>query len=225
VGGGPKEQGVELINQVIERVKADPDSIAGSNGKRPLGWHRWEHPLGAPHPLPAEMIARLTFPSGKPLPPSLQRWLAFDANWLCNFGWFSSLQAPVFTPRRIDALVQDELDNPEMVIWAKMYAPLADRFAECFLLPGGTDSRRIYAVTEPDSLGEYPVLAVDVDDQPYLGIMYPGFDVFMADLTGFGICGGFTTYTSLFEDERYAPRLNEHAHRLFNGEQYTETYG
>jgi hypothetical protein len=210
VGGGSKEQGVELIEQVIERVKAAADRSFGGN-----------RPLVAPHGLPAEVIARLTFPSGKPLPPSLKRWLAFDTNWLRKLSWFSSLRPPTFYPRRIDALVRDELGD----CWGRMYAPLADRCAECFLLPGGSDSRRIYAVTEPDALGEYPVLVVDIDDQPYVGLMYPGFDVFMADLMGFGILDDSDTYEALFENERYAPRLNVHARRLFNGKQGVEMYG
>jgi hypothetical protein len=53
---------------------------------------------------------------------------------------------------------------------------------------------------------------VDTDDQPWVAVMYPGFDVFINDNTGFVI-----HETSLFEDERYASRLNEHAHRLFGG--------
>jgi hypothetical protein len=201
--GGPTEQGVELIQKVIERVKAVPASIAGYCGDRPLVDAR---------PLPAEVIAQLAFPTGKPLPPSLKRWLAFDASWLFNLGWFSSLEEPTFTPRSIAEIVRNELGEP----WGECYEPLAGRFAECFLLPGGSDSRRIYAVTAPDALGEYPVLVVDIDDQPYAAVMYPGFDVFMADTAGFGI-HDFETYESLFKDERYAPRLTEHAHRLFGG--------
>ena len=65
-------------------------------------------------------------------------------------------------------------------MWASLFEPIADRFGECFLLPGGSDSRRVLAVGEPDTIGEYPVLALDVDDMPFLGLMYPGFDVYLA---------------------------------------------
>ena len=74
-------QGVELIDLVIERVKADPKCISGFCGDRPLP---------DPKPLAPEVIAQMTFPSGRPLPPSLKRWLAFDAGWLPDLGWFSS---------------------------------------------------------------------------------------------------------------------------------------
>jgi hypothetical protein len=33
--------------------------------------------------------------------------------------------------------------------WGGLYAPLAARFDECFLLPGGTDSRRVLATGPP----------------------------------------------------------------------------
>jgi hypothetical protein len=210
-----KAQGVELIDMVIERVKADPYSISGFCSDRPLTEAK---------PLSAEVIERLTFPSGKPLPPSIKRWLAFDASWLQDLGWFSSLDEPTFTPRTISQIVGDEFDDPQfMSPWGEMYQPLDERCGECFLLPGGSDSRRIYAVTEPDALGEYPVLVIDTDDLPYAAVMYPGFDVYMADEAGFGL-HNFETYESLFEDKRYAPRLNEHARHLFNGKPGIEIY-
>lgn len=100
-----------------------------------------------------------------------------------------------------------------------MYEPLADRCGECFLLPGGSDSRRIFAVTsQPDALGEYPVLVIDTDDLPYAAVMYPGFDVFMSDEASVpGATFDFGTYESLSEDPRYAGRIQSHANTLFGG--------
>ncbi len=80
----------------------------------------------------------------------------------------------------------------------------------------------LYSVTEePDALGEYPVLVVDTDDIPYAAVMYPGFDVFMADEAGLGI-HDFSTYESLHEDARYAARLAHHAQLLFGGKRGIE---
>ena len=69
--------------------------------------------------------------------------------------------------------------------------------------------------------GEYPVLVIDTDDLPYAAVMYPGFDVYLADLAGFGL-HSMGTYEALFEDKRYAPRLREHAALLFGGKEGIE---
>lgn len=201
-------QGVELIDLVIARVRADPQCISGFCGDRPLEEAR---------PIPAEVLETLTFPSGKPLPPSLARWLAFDASWLEGLGWFASIEQGSFTPRRLDQIVTDEFE----ALWGEMYEPLGARIDECFLLPGGSDSRRIYAVTEPDALGEYPVLVIDTDDLPYAAVMYPGFDVFMADEVGMEV-SSWGTYEALARDLRYKSRIQQHARQLFGGKQGIE---
>jgi hypothetical protein len=200
---GVQAQGVELIDLVIERARADPSSVSDFCG---------DYPLKEARPVPAEVLARLTFPSGKPLPPSLKRWLAFDASWLKSLGWFASIEQGSFTPRRIDEIVAAEFDE----MWGEMYAPLAERLGECFLLPDGTDSRRIYAVAESDALGEYPVIVIDTDDLPYAAVMYPGFDVYMADHVGMEI-SDWGTYEDLASDPRYKSRIKQHARHLFAG--------
>jgi hypothetical protein len=211
-------QGVDLIELVIERVKADPKAIAGFCG---------DSPLPNPRPLPPEILDELTFPSGKPLPPSLRRWLAFDASWLESFGWFKDGEPGVFAPRSINEIVAAEFDEPLSAefphisgVWGEMYEPLADLCGECFLLPGGSDSRRIYSVAgEPDALGEYPVLVIDTDDLPYAAVMYPGLDVFMSDEACIpGATFDFDTYESLSEDKRYVSRIQHHANARFGGE-------
>jgi hypothetical protein len=204
-------QGVELIEQVIAIVARNPQAIAGFCG---------DAPLPNPRPMNAERLATLTFPSGAPLPPSLKRWLAFDMSWLAGFGWFDG--AGNLTPRRIDEIVTDEFDQddgPFAGMWGNMYAPLVDCASECFLLPGGSDSRRIFAVTaKPDRLGEYPVLVVDIDDMPYAAVMYPGFDVFMGDEAGMpDVACDWGTYEELFDDPRYGGRMRDHAKLLFHG--------
>jgi hypothetical protein len=206
-----RAQGVDLIELVIAQAQASPRSVAGFCN---------DYPLVKPQPLAAEVLETLAFPNGKPLPPSLKRWLAFDTSWLTSLGWFASAQATVFTPRSLDQIVTAEFEE----IWGEMYEIMARHLGldTCFLLPEGSDSRRIYAVTgEPDALGEYPVLVVDTDDIPYMAIMYPGFDVYMADLTGIIRWSG-DSYTSLFEDKRYHERLQMHADHLFHGKQDIE---
>lgn len=204
-------QGVALIDLVIAHVRENPACISGFCGERPLHQAR---------PVAPDVLDTLTFPGGKPLSPSLKRWLAFDASWLYDLGWFASLDDFTFTPRSLDEIVEEECAS-----WGEAFAPLGRRFPVCFLLPGGTDSRCIYAVCEPDDTGEYPVLLVDVDDIPYAGIRYPGFDIFMADEAGLHIASGEAdTAEALFDDPRYAPRMMQHAAHLFRGKPGIECY-
>ena len=210
-------QGVELIELVIAQTQADPNAIAGFCG---------DSPLPNPQPLLPETLEKLTFPSGKPLPPSLRRWLAFDASWLASFGWFKEGELGVFAPRTIGEIATAEYDEPLNAdfpslngVWGEMFAGLDERCGECFLLPGGSDSRRVYSVAgEPDELGEYPVLVIDSDDLPYAAVMYPGFDVFMSDEAGIpGATFDMGTYEDLSEDKRYASRIKHHANQRFGG--------
>jgi hypothetical protein len=62
-------QGAALVELVIERIQANPQAFAAFSG---------DVPLIEPQPLPADILTRLTFPNGKPLPPRLRRWLSFD---------------------------------------------------------------------------------------------------------------------------------------------------
>ena len=148
----------------------------------------------------------------------------FDAGWLERFGWFSSLTPPVFSLRGIGQIADDEFGRDYDLIKQitgtegdlNFYSGLDERLPECFLLPEGSDSRRIFAVTEPDELGEYPVMVIDEDDIPYAAVTYPGFDVFMADLAGL-LNLDFDTYESLHDDTRYQSRLRQHAANIFHG--------
>jgi hypothetical protein len=191
------EQGIALIDLVIERVRRTSPAFQAI-------------------PLPPEVIATLTFPSGKPLPPSLQRWLSFDARWLFQLGWLSSLETPQFTPRRLEEIVRQGI---EYAGWAHYYVPLGNRFSECFLLGAGGESCRILVVSEPDKLGEYPVLIADTDDIPLLEIAYPGLDVYLAAGWQLPIPrrGNSVDWTFWFDGSPYRQRLISHANHLFRG--------
>ncbi len=162
-----------------------------------------------------DVLARAAFPSGRPLPPSLRAWLAYDTSLLVRHGWFTpdGPDGGEFAPRPIDRLVGEEMGD----FWGAEFAWLAGRFSECFLLPGGSDSRRVLAVTEPDEEGEYPVFALDLDDMPYLGLMYPGFDVYLADTADLLGLPERETYTDLIGHPTYGPRMRRHAARCFAG--------
>ncbi|QCX73757.1 hypothetical protein C9F11_42410 [Streptomyces sp. YIM 121038] len=205
--------GVALTERVIARVEADPS--------RPvLDYAPWAGPWrSAPSsPLPAGVLDGAVFPSGRPLPPSLRRWLAFDSELLCRFGWFGPAYG--FTPRTLGQLAREEFGDG----WGACYEPLSARFDECFLLPGGSDSRRVLATGAVDEYGEYPVFALDIDDLPCIELMYPGLDVYLADTAGLVTRAGHG-YSALADDPAYGPRMRAHARQVFAGELAQECLG
>ncbi|MFC8242183.1 hypothetical protein [Streptomyces chartreusis] len=62
------------------------------------------------------------------------------------------------------------------------------------------------------------MLALDLDDLPYLGLMYPGFDVYLADAAVLLGLGERETYPDLIHHGTYGPRMRRHAAQCFAGE-------
>ncbi|MBK6515528.1 MAG: hypothetical protein IPG04_15805 [Polyangiaceae bacterium] len=191
-------QGVELVRQVIERV-------------REVGLGALGH-AGEPRPLSDAALDALRFPSGAPLSPALREWLAFDASML---GWFEDLDAPSFAALDV-AKVAEQAYGPGKR--SEAFATLVRQTlpGHGFLLPRGRLARRFLYVGDPDCTGEPPVLVFDVDGRPYVGVEHPGFDVWLGFAAGLvaparEVLGGFA------DDERFAPRMKEHAERLFGG--------
>jgi hypothetical protein len=198
--GAVTAQGAELIEAVIAKVEAEGLETLGTCGLPP-------HPQ--PQPVPPEVLARLTFPDGKPLSPALKRWLAYDASWL---GWFDDPADPVFKPQKLGAYCEAEFGMD----WG--YGELeAVLGGDCYPLHFGCDSRRFLYVGDRDSSGEYPVLLLDTDDTRYIGVEYPGIDVYLADNAGLiDLLHG--TYGHAITSVTYGPRMQEHADRYFGGQ-------
>ncbi|MFG2196002.1 hypothetical protein [Streptomyces sp. NPDC048639] len=204
--------GAPLVERVIDRV-----TRGGFGGF--CGTPRLDTPI----PLPARVVADLRMPEGRPLPPSLRRWLEFDASWLAEIGWYPDPAAPVLEGDSLSETADEMYGfGRREHHWTEMFAEfetlLPDR---CFPLVGGADSRRLLYAGEPDSLGEYPVLVTDIDDLPYVGVMYPGLDVYLAHEAGV-IDLDFDTYTGLVDHPVYGARMREHATRTGLGTEGTE---
>ncbi|RAJ47133.1 hypothetical protein K353_00334 [Kitasatospora sp. SolWspMP-SS2h] len=202
---GQADHGRVLTERAVAAVREDP-------GRQVLDHHRFAGPWveGALRPRP-ELTA---FPSGHPLPPSLRTWLAYDSGMLARHDWFDEDGA--LAPRTLGEIAVEEYGEP----WGSCFEPFSERFGECFLLPGGSDSRRVLSVgphAERDGLGEYPVFALDVDDLPYAVLMYPGFDVYLAETAGVLPPDDRPGYDSLKHDPRYARRMLAHARARLGG--------
>ena len=155
-------------------------------------------------PLVAKVIAGLRMPDGSAIPASLATWLAYDNRHLDavdnnRMAWKSFID-----------LMEETYGEAESIV----LAPFARFFpGQCLLLPGGSDSRRFMYAGVPDSAGEYPVYATDLDDVPWVGLAFPGFDVFIAHAYGVPIA---TTGYAVQLTGPYGDALREQA-RLNSG--------
>lgn len=202
------EHGVALVERVIGAVRTEPGRLVSP-------YNKWDGPWVDGVPTAAAVPD--LFPSGRPVSPSIRRWLEFDGSLLRRFGWFDD--AGAFTPRPIAAIAATAFGPI-----GDMYGSpaLAERFGECFLLPGGSDSRRVLATGTPDPLGEYPVFALDTDDLPCIELMYPGFDVYLAETAGvIEADRDGKSYSALLDDPGYGRRMREQAAAYLEYEDFT----
>ncbi|MDC3952757.1 SMI1/KNR4 family protein [Polyangium jinanense] len=226
-------QGVALVERVIAKVREEGFSALGVevSKKKKRAWPKHDKDF---RPLSPEVLDALTLPNGAPLPPSLRRWLAFDAQWLSTLGWFELAPAFRWTPRSLEAIAKAEfgdMDEPPSdpepgeveegeQSWASFFDVPAMEYG--FLVPGGAEHRRVWMLSNaPDREGDYPVLYMDIDDVPSLGPMYPGFDVWLAQEANV-IRISYETYSSAFEDFRFASRLRHHARTMCDGAEYVQ---
>ncbi|MEV4559549.1 hypothetical protein AB0K51_21500 [Kitasatospora sp. NPDC049285] len=199
--------GAALVERAIAAIAVDP-------GRPVLDYNRFAGSWveGAPRPLAVD-----AFPSGHPLPPSVRAWLAYDRGLLERNGWFDEDGA--LAPRTLGEIAEEEFGEG----WGGCFVPFSDLFGECFLLPGGSDSRRVLSVGpagQRDEHGEYPVFALDIDDLPYAVLMYPGFDVYLADTAGVLDVEDpdYQGYDGLRHHQVYADRMRTHARDRLKGE-------
>jgi len=155
-------------------------------------------------PLVAKVIAGLRMPDGSAIPASLATWLAYDNRHL------DAVDNNRIAWKGFMDLMEETYGEAESLV----LAPFARFFpGQCLLLPGGSDSRRFMYAGVPDSAGEYPVYATDLDDVPWVGLAFPGFDVFIAHAYGVPIA---TTGYAVQLTGPYGEALREQA-RLNSG--------
>jgi len=211
-------RGVALVEHVIAEFAAGRLQLLGYS---PSG----ELVTREPAPLTPEQLAGLTLAGGAPLPPSLRRWLAFDAKFFPSLPFVPSLiekpDRPALEPRRLPELV-----GPT---WAPSFQNLAQELltGAFYVLAQGSDSTFALYVGQagqPDALGEYPVLDVRTDDEPNVTLLAPGFDVWLAlrmntlDLEGARNLFDYAPYASAMEEQA---RLNLAGHRALEANEWT----
>src|SRR5205814_1765922 len=118
--------------------------------------------------------------------PSLHALLSFDAAYIQReLRWFD--KTGQFLARPTIEIIGEHAGP-----FTEAYEPLcAARFpGKAIALDQGSDSMRLLYFGDPDELGEYPVLFIDHDDMPILGVEYAGFDLYAASMLEVHVPGG-----------------------------------
>lgn len=151
-------------------------------------------PIGSPAPLDETELAAAETACGVALSPAMHALLSFDAGWVRReLGWLEPRSAADLMAEHAGAEV------------GEAYRAFAARRLPGLALPldEGSDSMRLLYLGDPDALGEYPVLFVDHDDLPVIGVEDAGLDVWLARQLG------------LATDRTYAPARKAAAQRIF----------
>jgi hypothetical protein len=188
-------RGVALVEQVIAALSKK------KRGKKPV-------------PVPAAALMKLTLPGKRPLPPSLRAWLAYDGAAL---RLLVDPKKPKFRATRLADLAAEELGASRGFEEAASALP-----GDCILLPGGgSDSRQFIYLGTPDAEGEYPVFTIDQDDTPWVGLDYPGFDVWLA--AKHGVVDDRDAYGCFFDDLLWGPAMRAQAALNLDGRRWIES--
>ncbi len=125
---------------------------------------------GAPLPIDPATLERLTFPDGKPLPPSLKLWLSFDSR---SLGLFSDLNKLIIPPVSLADTMGAAFGTIQRLL-------LPD--PAYFLYPqNSNESWWFLYAGQADAEGEYPVFLADIDDRYSVQVVAPNFGVWLAD--------------------------------------------
>lgn len=191
------EQGIQLVERVVDKVKAEGFGLLGHNR--------------APIPMEQSRLDHFRLPEGKPLSPSMSKWLAFDRDFL---GW--PTEDGQFPALDVAELARREFGDEEPISAAFRGLARGALPGRCLPLPFGSDSRRFLYLSAPDALGEYPVLLIDIDDVPFVCVEHPGLDVFLATHAGL-LSPPERTYGAYAKDLRFKERMGHHIASALGG--------
>jgi ankyrin repeat protein len=132
--------------------------------------------VGEQRPLTTAELHAFEIAAGAAMSPSLHAVLTTDAGMLAReHRWFDDRM-------RLRARPCFDIVAEHAGALADAYEDLCrERFpGKAIPLDQGSESMRLLYFGDPDEHGEYPVLFIDHDDEPMLGVELPGFDVWMA---------------------------------------------
>ncbi|MBA3871495.1 MAG: hypothetical protein H0X30_20310 [Anaerolineae bacterium] len=198
----PISSSQQLIQSVIDEFQQHPEKLGS-----------------APTPLDPEVLANLTFPDGKALPPSLKQWLAFDA---ASLGLFSDLANLVITPTSLsdwgNHLLFDTMQR--LLLPENIYAfyPGWSSYEMWFLYAGQADDE-----------GEYPIFVAVRDDDDFAQLFAPNFAVWLAiwhKIPDFSLYQYYVReFKSLFGHPDYRTAMREQSALNFRSNRICDIYG
>lgn len=165
------ERGAALVEKVIAKIRKEgalPSAATIQHPKRTK-----------PEPADAESLASLQLGEA-PLPPSMRTWLAFDAKWLPLDIAKTQVKPTTFVEmvaERLPELAEFIAGSGEMLLPGPCYPLLTP--TEC------NESAILFVYDGPkarDADGEPPVLGLDIQDEPMIGVYGAGFDLYLARL-------------------------------------------
>ena len=154
---GASLRGVKLVKKAIEAGKSEA--------------------LASPEPVAAAVIKKLVLPNGEPITASMKELLKVDGLWLgIEFDEDEGdIEAVSF-----EDLVEDNYGGDAL----PLFAEASELFGgDCIVVGGAADSVRFLYVGEPDESGEYPVMSLRKEPEPWVGGFVP-FDVWLAQELG-----------------------------------------
>ncbi|MCB9658339.1 MAG: ankyrin repeat domain-containing protein [Polyangiales bacterium] len=157
----PKERGRALVEALVG-VLASPDS-----------------PVADPTPLTDEALRAAEASAGVALSPTMHALLALDHTWVeRELGWF---HGGVFAATSAAQLIEAWAGE----LWPAYTSLVNARFpARALPLQRSQDTFSLLYLGDPDEQGEYPVLELDQDDVPVMGVAAAGFDVWLGRRLG-----------------------------------------
>ncbi len=150
-------RGAKLIKKALEAGKAEA--------------------FASPEPVAPVVLKRLVLPNGEGISPSMKELLKADALWLgIEFDEDEGdIEAVSF-----EDLIEDNFGASALHLFAEA-SELFD--GDCIPVGGASDAVRFLYVGEADETGEYPVITVRKDPEPWVGGFVP-FDVWVAQEVG-----------------------------------------
>lgn len=150
-------RGVKLVKKAIEAGRSEA--------------------LASPEPVAPVVLKKLVLPNGEPISASMKELLKVDSLWLgIEFDEDEGdIEAVSF-----EDLVEDNFGEDAL----PLFAEASELFGgDCIAVGGASDAVRFLYIGEADESGEYPVMTLRKEPEPWVGGFVP-FDVWVAQELG-----------------------------------------